>query len=132
MSKRRPYVRPMDGWWKKHPFYIEYMIHEWTAFFVAAYAFTLLAGVICLALGEAAWNCWLATMQSPLSIIFHVALLVGVAYHAFTWFKLFPLTMPPVVVGGKKVAPDVIVRSGFTAAIVCAVGLLAVVWRIAA
>ena len=36
MSKRRPYVRPMDGWWKKHPFYIEYMIHEWTAFFVAA------------------------------------------------------------------------------------------------
>ena len=39
---------------------------------------------------------------------------------------------PPVVVGGKKVAPDVIVRSGFTAAIVCAVGLLAVVWRIAA
>ena len=28
--------------------------------------------------------------------------------------------------------PDVIVRSGFTAAIVCAVGLLAVVWRIAA
>ena len=38
----------------------------------------------------------------------------------------------PVVVGGKKVAPDVIVRSGFTAAIVCAVGLLAVVWRIAA
>ena len=63
MSKRRPYVRPMDGWWKKHPFYIEYMIHEWTAFFVAAYAFTLLAGVICLALGESAWYCWLATMQ---------------------------------------------------------------------
>ena len=31
----------MDGWWKKHPFYIEYMIHEWTAFFVAAYALTL-------------------------------------------------------------------------------------------
>ena len=132
MSKRRPYVRPMAGWWKKNPFYIEYMIHEWTAFFVAAYAFTLLAGVICLALGESAWNCWLSTMQSPLSIIFHVALLVGVGYHAFTWFKLFPLTMPPVVVGGKKVAPDVIVRSGFTAAIVCAVGLLAVVWRIAA
>ena len=67
-----------------------------------------------------------------LSLVFHLALLVAIAYHAFTWFKLFPLTMPPVVVGGKKVAPDVIVRSGFTAAIVCAVGLLAVVWRIAA
>ena len=69
---------------------------------------------------------------SPLSIVFHLALLVAIAYHAFTWFKLFPLTMPPVVVDGKKVAPEVIVRSGFTAAIVCAVGLLALVWRIAA
>ncbi|MDR0379032.1 MAG: fumarate reductase subunit C, partial [Candidatus Accumulibacter sp.] len=26
MSKRRPYVRSMDGWWKKNPFYVEYMI----------------------------------------------------------------------------------------------------------
>ena len=127
MSKRRPYVRPMDGWWKKHPFYIEYMIHEWTAFFVAAYAFTLLAGVICLALGEAAWNCWLATMQSPLSIIFHVALLVGVGYHAFTWFKLFPLTMPPIVVNGKRVEPGVVVGSGWTAAVVAALALLGLV-----
>ena len=132
MSKRRPYVRPMDGWWKKHPFYIEYMIHEWTAFFVAAYAFTLLAGVICLALGEAAWNCWLSTMQSPLSIIFHVALLVGVGYHAFTWFKLFPLTMPPIVVNGKRVEPGVVVGTGWTAAVVAAVVLLGLVWGIAA
>jgi len=38
-----------------------------------------------------------------LSLVFHLALLVAIAYHAFTWFKLFPLTMPPVVVGGKKV-----------------------------
>ena len=132
MSKRRPYVRPMAGWWKKNPFYIEYMIHEWTAFFVAAYAFTLLAGVICLALGESAWNCWLATMQSPLSIIFHVALLVGVGYHAFTWFKLFPLTMPPIVINGKRVEPCVVVGSGWTAAIVAALALLGLVWRIAA
>ena len=132
MSKRRPYVRPMAGWWKKNPFYIEYMIHEWTAFFVAAYAFTLLAGVICLALGESAWNCWLSTMLSPLSIIFHVALLVGVGYHAFTWFKLFPLTMPPIVVNGKRVEPGVVVGTGWTAAVVAAVVLLGLVWGIAA
>jgi fumarate reductase subunit C len=28
----------MDGWWKKNPFFVEYMIHEATALFVAAYA----------------------------------------------------------------------------------------------
>ena len=132
MSKRRPYVRPMEGWWKKNPYFVEYMVHESTALFVAAYALTLLVGLVRLSQGEAAWNGWLDAMKSPLAVVFHLALLVAIAYHAFTWFKLFPLTMPPVVVGGKKVAPDVIVRSGFTAAIVCAVGLLAVVWRIAA
>ena len=132
MSKRKPYVRSMDGWWKKNPFFVEYVIHESTALFVLAYAVTLLVGLIRLGQGEAAWNGWLAALQSPVALVFHLALLVAIAYHAFTWFKLFPLTMPPVVVDGKKVAPEVIVRSGFTAAIVCAVGLLAVVWRIAA
>ncbi len=122
----------MEGWWKKNPYFVEYMVHESTALFVAAYALTLLVGLVRLSQGEAAWNGWLDAMKSPLAVVFHLALLVAIAYHAFTWFKLFPLTMPPVVVGGKKVAPDVIVRSGFTAAIVCAVGLLAVVWRIAA
>ena len=132
MSKRKPYVRPMDGWWKKNPHFVEYMVHEGTAFFVAAYALTLLVGLLRLSQGEAAWNGWLLAMKSPLAVVYHLVLLVAIAYHAFTWFKLFPLTMPPVVVDGKKVAPEVIVRSGFTAAIVCAVGLLALVWRIAA
>ena len=132
MSKRRPYVRPMDGWWKKNPFYVEYMIHEWTAFFVAAYALTLLVGLFRLSQGEAAWNGWLAAMQSPLSIVFHIALLVGITYHAFTWFKLFPLTMPPIVINGKRVEPCVVVGSGWTAAIVAALALLGLVWRIAA
>ena len=132
MSKRKPYVRPMEGWWKKNPYFVEYMVHESTALFVAAYALTLLVGLLRLSQGEAAWNGWLDAMRSPLAVVFHLALLVAIAYHTFTWFKLFPLTMPPVVVDGKKVAPEVIVRSGFTAAIVCAVGLLALVWRIAA
>ena len=132
MSKRKPYVRPMEGWWKKNPYFVEYMVHESTALFVAAYALTLLVGLVRLSQGEVAWNGWLDAMKSPLSIVFHLALLVAIAYHAFTWFKLFPLTMPPVIVGGKKVAPEVIVRSGFAAAIVCAVALLGLVWRIAA
>ena len=34
IGKRRPYVRPMAGWWRRNPFFVEYMIHEGTAFFV--------------------------------------------------------------------------------------------------
>ncbi len=132
MSKRRPYVRSMDGWWKKNPYYVEYMVHEGTALFVAAYAITLLVGLIRLGQGEAAWNAWLAAMTSPLAIVCNLAMLVAIAYHAYTWFKLFPLTMPPIMVDGKRVEPGVVVGTGWTAAIISALALFAIVWRIAA
>ena len=122
----------MDGWWKKNPYYVEYMIHEGTALFVAAYAFTLLFGLVRLGQGEAAWNGWLEAMKSPLSVLCHVVLLVAICYHAITWFKLFPLTMPPIMVNGKRLEPGVVVASGWTAAVVAALALLGLVWRIAA
>jgi fumarate reductase subunit C len=122
----------MDGWWKKNPYYVEYMIHEGTALFVAAYALTLLVGLVRLGQGEAMWNAWLEAMKSPLAIVCHVVVLVAIAYHAYTWFKLFPLTMPPMVVNGKKLEPCVVVGSGWAAAIVAALALLGLVWRIAA
>jgi fumarate reductase subunit C len=121
----------MDGWWKKNPYYVEYMIHEGTALFVIAYSIVLTFGLVCLAQGEAAWNGWLAAMQSPLSVIFHLILLVGIAYHTFTFFKLFPLTTPPVVLGGKKLEPDAIVRGGWTAGIVVAIVSFVIVWGLA-
>ncbi|WP_263770973.1 fumarate reductase subunit C [Propionivibrio soli] len=132
MSKRRPYVRSMDGWWKKNPYYVEYMVHESTAFFVAAYAIVLLVGLLRLSQGEAAWNGFLEALKSPLSIVVHLVFLVAIAYHAFTWFKLFPLTMPPMIVNGKRVEPGVVVGTGWTAAIVASLVLLGLVWRIAA
>jgi fumarate reductase subunit C len=131
VSKRRPYVRSTSGWWKKNPYYVEYMVHEGTALFVAAYAIVLTIGTICLASGEAAWNGWLEAMKSPLSIILHLALLVAIAYHAFTWFKLFPLTTPPVIVAGKKLPPESIVRGGWMAAIGATVVCFIIVWGLA-
>ena len=122
----------MDGWWKKNPYYVEYMVHEGTALFVAAYALTLLVGLVRLGQGEVAWNCWLEAMKSPLSLVCHVVLLAAIAYHAFTWFKLFPLTMPPIIINGKRVEPCVVVGSGWAAAIVAALALLGLVWGIAA
>jgi fumarate reductase subunit C len=122
----------MDGWWKKNPYYVEYMVHEGTALFVIAYTLVLTVGVVRLGQGEAAWNGWLEAMQSPLSIIFHLVLLAAIAYHAFTWFKLFPLTTPPLVLQGKKVEPCAIVRAGWTAGVVAALALLVIVWGIAA
>ena len=46
MAIHRTYVRPMDGWWRRDPFFVRYMAREATAVFVVVYALILLAGVI--------------------------------------------------------------------------------------
>ena len=121
----------MSGWWKKNPYYVEYMIHESTALFVAAYAIVLAFGIVCLGKGPIAWHGWLEAMKSPLSVILHLVLLAAIVYHAFTWFKLFPLTTPPLVIGGKKMEADTIVRGGWMAAIGAALLSFIIVWGLA-
>lgn len=125
---RRPYVRPMAGWWRRNPFFVEYMVHEATALFVAAYALVLLVGLLRLAQGEAAWNEWLAVLRSPWSVAFHIVLLAAISYHCWTWFRIMPKTMAPLVVGGKRVAHGVITACGVAAAVLCSLVALVLAW----
>ena len=131
MSKRRPYVRSMDGWWKKNPYFVEYMIHEGTALFVAAYALILLTGLVYLSRGEAAWNHWLEGLTNPWYLTFHWLALAAISYHTYTWFKIMPLTMPPVIVGGKRLPDWAITGGGLAAAVGACLVLLAAVWGMA-
>ncbi len=121
MSARRPYVRSMDGWWRRNPFFIVYMIREGTAVLVVAYAVVLLFGVVRLAQGEAAYNGWLTALQSPWSLAFHLVLLVSFIYHTWSWFSIMPKTMPMILIGGRKLQPGVITGAGLAvSAVVCA------------
>jgi fumarate reductase subunit C len=126
MSGRRPYVRSMAGWWRRDPFFVRYMIREATALVVAAYAIVLLAGVLALAQGEASWNAWLAAMRSPLSIALNLLMLLGMIYHSYSWFDIMPKTMPPLFVGGKRVAAATITKLGWAAAAVAAAAMFAI------
>ncbi|WP_300456591.1 fumarate reductase subunit C [Accumulibacter sp.] len=128
MNKRRPYVRPMDGWWRKNPFFVEYMVHEGTALFVAAYAAILLTGLVRLSQGEAAWNAWLSALKNPWYVGFHLLALAAIAYHTYTWFKIMPRTMPPVVVGGQRLPAWAITGSGLAVAAAASAALLGLVW----
>ena len=119
MSGRRPYVRPMGGWWKANPWYREYMLHEATALFVAAYGLFLLYGLVCLARGEVAWTGWLALARSPGALIASALVFGAFVYHAWTWFQIMPRTLPPVVVMHKRQSPGTIVAAGLVAAVVC-------------
>ena len=128
MSARRPYVRPMQGWWKRDPFFVRYMWRETTALAVAVYAVVLAVGVVRLAQGEAAWNGWLAALKSPLSLLLHLVLLVGMVVHAKSWFEIMPKTMPMMHMGGKRVEGSTITKTGWAATLVATVVVLGLAW----
>jgi succinate dehydrogenase subunit C len=125
---RRPYVRGMQGWWRRNGFYIEYMIHEGTAVFVAAYALVLLVGLLRLSQGEAAWDAWLQALRSPVSVVFSVITLAAISYHAWTWFMIMPRTLPAIMIKGKRLSASAITRSGLAAAVIVSLILLVLVW----
>ena len=128
MSAKRPYVRPMQGWWKRDPYFISYMWRETTALAVALYAVVLAVGVVRLAQGEAAWNGWLAALKSPLSVLLHLVLLAAMVVHAKSWFEIMPKTMPALQMGGKRVEVSTITRAGWAATAVATVVVLVLAW----
>ncbi|OFZ85937.1 MAG: fumarate reductase [Betaproteobacteria bacterium RBG_16_64_18] len=117
-DKRRPYVRSVDGWWKRDPYYMRYMAMEATSVLVAAYAVILLVGLARLSQGEAAYNGWLEALKSGPSIALHAVILVVFLYHLWSWFKVMPKTMPMIFVDGKKLPPETITYTGVTLAVV--------------
>lgn len=129
---RRGYVRPMQGWWRRDPFFVKYMIREVTALAVLVYAIILMVGVVRLSQGEAAFNGWLAALQTPGSILLHLVLLVSMIVHAKSWFDIMPKTMPLLFMGGHRVEGSTITRTGYIVTIVATVLVLALVWGVRA
>jgi fumarate reductase subunit C len=127
---RRPYVRPIDSlWWAKPP-YLAYTLREATGIFIAAYALVLLAGAICLALGENAYGAWLQFLASPWSLALHAIILVAMLFHVWTWFAIMPKTMPRIIVGGRHVKPRLITATGVAVAALASLALLAFAWGV--
>lgn len=132
MAARRPYVRPMrPGWWRRNPFLVRYMAREMTAPFVALYGLILLAGIVCLASGRDAWVAYVEALRSPLAMGIHVLLVAILAYHTYTWFEIMPKTMPPIVLGGRKVEAAGITAAGLVAATLCMIALWLVAGAVA-
>ncbi len=126
---RRPYVRPMAGWWRRNPFFVRYMAREATSVGVWIYALVLTVGVFRLGQGEAAWNGWLDALKSPLSLGLHLVLLVCMVVHTFSWFEIMPKTMAPIVINGERVSAARIQRTGWSVAALAFVAtLLLAVW----
>ena len=126
MNARKPYLRSMDGWWRKNPYYVRYMIMETTSVMVAVYAVILLVGLWRLSQGPAAYDAWLSALRHPWSILLHCVLLLAVSYHAYTWWKVLPKTLPLLHVGGKPVSGLVLSAAGWAAAIAASAAVYAI------
>lgn len=127
---RDPYVRPMAGWWRRDRYFMHYMAREATAPFVVAYAIVLLVGIVRLSQGEAAFAEWVDALRSPPSIAFHAALLAVFLYHTWSWFRIMPKTLPPVVVGARRLSGAAITALGLAASALASLGLLLLAWAL--
>ena len=124
---RLPYVRPMQGWWRRNPYYVRYMLMETTSVIVGLYAGILLVGVWRLSQGQAAYEAWLAALRQPWAVAFHGFMLLAMLYHAYTWWKVLPKTLPLIHIGGKPVAGLLLSTTGWTATLVVSAAVYAIV-----
>jgi fumarate reductase subunit C len=111
MPQVKTYVRPMDGWWRKNPFFVRYMIREGSSVFLAIYALILLVGLLRLSQGPEAYEGWRTALTHPVSILFHWAALLTVGYHAYTWWMVSPKTAPNIRLGGREI-PEMLIAAG--------------------
>lgn len=119
----RTYMRPMTGWWTKNPYFVRYMVREGSAVVLSVYALVLLAGLACLAQGEAAYEAWRGALGSVPALAFHLFALGMVGYHSLTWFQVMPKTAPQLAVD-----PRLITGAGIAAAGGLSTLLLGVLW----
>jgi len=127
MSKRKPYVRPMEkDWFMKKSFYKRYMMREFTSIFYGIYSLILLGGLASLVKSPEAFAAWQQGLTHPVSISFHILALIATCYHAITWSSLTPKAVH-LQKGTKKVEDKVIVMLGHAGWAIASILVFAVV-----
>ena len=117
MSARKPYVHPVQGWWQRNPYYVKYMAMELTSVIVGIYGVLLLVGLWRLSQGESQYEVWRASIGSPVSIALQFFMLIAMIYHAYTWWKVLPKTMPLLHMNGKPVPGVLLSSAGWLASV---------------
>ena len=90
------------------------MVREFTSVFVGAYVVIFLMMIRRLNEGQAAYEAFLASLQSPLAIVFHMVALAFAVFHTVTWFHLTPKAMA-VRIGEERVKPALIIAPNYAA-----------------
>ncbi|MBK5937023.1 MULTISPECIES: fumarate reductase subunit C [Halorhodospira] len=123
MSRARVYRPTMRGWWERHPAYRRYLLREGSSVLLGLYALWLLAGLLALAAGEAAYQGWRDLHGSAWLFGLHLAALLAAAYHAVTWFRLLPLTLPVLRWRGRRPTDRAVVRGAWVVSVALSGGV---------
>ncbi len=116
-------------WWLREWAYLKFIARELTSVLVGYSAVMLLVLVVVVDRGEAAYLELLGWLSRPSVVVFHMAVLLGVLFHAVTWLNLAPMAIV-VKVGGRRVPARAVLLSHYFAWAVCSVVLAwALVWR---
>jgi fumarate reductase subunit C len=108
--------------------YFLFLVRELTSVFVAAYAIFLIYALYQLGQGPAEYAALLDWLRSPLSIAFHLVVLVLVLYHTITWFNLTPKIMV-VRVGEEQLPPMLVAATVYAGWVVVSAGIIWLVLR---
>ncbi len=76
------------GWWTHNRHYMLFMLREVGGSLCAVYAILLLGLLMQYNAGKAAYEGYLAFLQTPAMLVIQGIILAFVAVHAFTWFFL--------------------------------------------
>jgi fumarate reductase subunit C len=86
---------------------MRYMAREVTCIFILIYTVVLVIGFAALTRGPEAYDVFMASLRSPLSVVFHVLALAFSVYHSVTWFNLTPKALP--VQMGERFLPGAVI-----------------------
>ncbi len=114
LMSRKPFVRPVSktGWWLKHPRYMRYMSREVTCVFIGAFALLMLCTLERLSKGPEAYASFIAAIQSPMSVIGMLLVLIFALHNATSWFNVTPKALP-VQIGEEFLAGKYIIGAHY-------------------
>jgi fumarate reductase subunit C len=108
-----------NSWWLKKPSYVLFMLRELSSVFVALYALCMLSLLYAVSQGQASYESWIATSQSPAAVLFHLVVLVFVLYHTVTWFRISGR-----IFGKGALSPGIVVAANYAVWLVVSLGVV--------
>ncbi len=111
-SLPKPFVREVarTTWYLTRRRDRVHMAQELSSIFIGGYALLLLWGVKALAAGPEAYQTFLASLGSPLSLGLHWLVLAVTLFHTVSWFGVTPKAMPVQI--GEAFLPGGIIVGG--------------------